>query len=139
MPGPLVIVKNQVMANRLNVRRQLYMGLNPLLRFCKSDQTQTNGIAIIRQYDNAFNRVIEAEREVGDGVSVIVDIADIFPAGQLGQDIEDAEFITLVEDGVETAPFGDIDISFDSMTLTYRITANTEGIKQTYYKAGHRR
>jgi hypothetical protein len=138
MAGPMVQVKTQIAANRLNIRRQLYMGLNPLLRFCKSDQTQVGGVAIIREYDTAFNRAIEAEREIGDGVTVIVDITDVFPAGQLAQDIEDAQFITLVEDGNETAPYSDIDAKLDRMTQTYRITARTEAVKQTYFRAGHR-
>jgi uncharacterized membrane-anchored protein len=139
MPGVLVQVRAQTAANRLNIRRQLNMGTDPRLRFCLSDETQPNGVRVIREYLESFTRVIEAEREVVDGVSVIVDIADYpFPQGQLGQDIEDAQFITLLEDGVETDPFGDIDVSFDGMSLTYRLTAKTDSTKQTYYRAGHR-
>jgi hypothetical protein len=100
MPGILADVKTSTRAITLDVKRLLVMGSDPSIGFYKADSTDPTGVVLLHQYTKGFSRVPEDEAEIGDGKTVIFDIADDkLPAGQLEDDIKDSDVIGVTQDG----------------------------------------
>lgn len=138
MAGPLVEVDTTIRAIDLDVQRGLYMGENVTLRLCIPDENSIGGLGIIREYTEAFNRVTPAEKEIGDGVTVVVDLADIFPQGQIAADIEAAKFLQFVIEGEEGLLYeiNKTPAPAQNETQVWRITCATATFKKTYFRTG---
>lgn len=143
---PLIIIDTQTAAISLDVNRRLNMGIDCRLRFVVPDQNVVGGVRILHEYKQGFDRMSEVEREVGDGKTVIVDIADLavvgtYPVGQLRQDITMGKSIQFYIDGVVTQLYEMNDVPDPAFNepQVYRIVCGTETLKRTYVKAGHRR
>lgn len=139
MAGPMPVIDTLLAGVGLDVSRQLNLGDDVILRLIKPDQTQIGGIGIIRDYSNSFDRIPEAEAETGDGSSIVFDLADNqFPEGQVEGDLEDAEFVQLVVDGVggPLYPINDAPKPAINKAQVWRITCQDVTFKQTFIKVG---
>jgi hypothetical protein len=67
MSGILAQIDTQVGSINLNISRMLNMGQNCALRFIKPQDDGSGGTELIRAYTESFDRISEAEKEIGDG------------------------------------------------------------------------
>jgi hypothetical protein len=75
--GPLIGIKTQVAAVRLDVRRSLNYPAGVTLALVKPDGTQLSKWAVLKTYTNGFNRQGPEETDRRDGHTVIFRIADL--------------------------------------------------------------
>lgn len=144
MPGPMVAVETQTAAVGLDVNRTLTLGVGARLEFYVPDQQAEGGMRLVRAYTSAFDRVPEAERERGDGRSVVFDIADVFPAGQVAADLGQKDlYLRWVEFDAEGAELpsefckvNEVPRPAAGTAQVWRVTAMTRTFKQTYFGIG---
>lgn len=138
MAGPLTEVKTTVAGVRLDVKRELSMGAVVTMGLYEPDAAEVGGVGLIRVYTNGFCRIPEAEREIGDGRTVIFDIADSedYPVGQLQADLKTPDLLLLLtEDGAQTwySPT-DTPKPAGNEAQVYRITCVERTMKQRYMR-----
>lgn len=142
MLGPMQKVNAQVAAVNFDVSRLLNRPYYKGLLFGKPDAVDGSGMTIIRAYTKAYDRIPEAEENKREGRTVVVDIADVFVAGQLETDVREAEFI-----GLQIGPAIETDVEWYKLNGSptanpddgvYRLTCGTRTFKRTYFRVGAR-
>jgi hypothetical protein len=138
MPGPLPIVDTKVDAIMLDVDRKLSMGRNVVLGFYVPDKDADERMRLVRAYDKSFNRISGDEQVTGDGETVIFHMQDVFPAGQLAEDLAQRELhLRWSVEGVPASEYcriQDIVAPPDDETQLWIITAKTRTFRKAYMR-----
>lgn len=142
MPGILPTVDTLVAAVAdYDVDRPLTMGIGAALEFWTPDATamvqEPLGLRLVRRYEQSFNRDTDAERERGDGKSLVFRIADYgFPEGQLREDLAQKSlylvFFNTPNEGYGFYEVNKVERPAESEAQIYTVIAQTRTFKQKY-------
>lgn len=127
--GPLVNVRTQVAAIRLDTRRALNYPPNTVLALVVPDGTETSGWRTIKTLTRGFNRIGAEESDRRDGHSVLFRIADL--DGETASALRTKDVYALFQDAyykVNSVPKVPPDVA-----QVYDVVCATRTMKQGYF------